>query len=165
MHNRDIYHALPQLVQYFYYGLCSIWKFLILVRYFLIMTGEPTCTAWKDRNCAMRLNCHIKSEVSITLCYLLCSACYIAINQEPFKMHLCDQSSHHEKYKQFHYKRKPSHATTKLTLFAVMNGTQRRTLVSPWRMHCTYCGTPPGTSWAEATLNSVKSVLAIIKLC
>ena len=52
-----------------------------------------------------------------------------------------------------------------LSLSAKMNGTQRRTLVSPWRMHCTYCGMPKGTCRAEVTLNSEKIkpvVLAII---
>ena len=37
-----------------------------------------------------------------------------------------------------------------------MNGTQRTTLVSPWRIHCMYCGMPKGTSWAETMLNSEK---------
>jgi len=49
-----------------------------------------------------------------------------------------------------------------------MNGTLRRTLVSPWRMYCTYCGIPKGTSQAEATSNSEKIkpvALAIIELC
>jgi len=48
-----------------------------------------------------------------------------------------------------------------------MNGTQRRTLVSRWRMHWMYWGMPKGTSWAEATLNSEKIkpvALAIIEL-
>ena len=48
-----------------------------------------------------------------------------------------------------------------------MNGTQRRTLVSPWRIHCTYHSMPKGTSPAEAMSNSgkIKPVaLAIIKL-
>ena len=37
-----------------------------------------------------------------------------------------------------------------------MNGTQRRTLASPRRMHCTYCSMPKGTSRAKATSNSEK---------
>ena len=44
-----------------------------------------------------------------------------------------------------------------LSLSAKMNGTQRRTLVSPWRMHCTYCGMPKDTCRAEATSNSEKN--------
>ena len=42
------------------------------------------------------------------------------------------------------------------SLSAKMNGTQRRTLVSPWRTHCMYCSMPKGTCWAEATSNSEK---------
>jgi len=54
------------------------------------------------------------------------------------------------------------------TLSAKMNGTQRRTVVSPWRIHCKYCGMPNVTSCVEATSNSenIKPVaLAVIKLC
>jgi len=40
------------------------------------------------------------------------------------------------------------------SLSAKMNGTQRRTPISPWRMHCTYCGMPNGTCQGEAMLNS-----------
>jgi len=42
--------------------------------------------------------------------------------------------------------RKPSCATIKLMLFAVskLNGSQRKTLVNPRRMHCMYCGIPKG---------------------
>jgi len=35
-------------------------------------------------------------------------------------------------------------------------GTQRRAVISPWRMHCMYSGVTKGTSRAEATLNSEK---------
>ena len=41
------------------------------------------------------------------------------MNQELFKKHLCNHSSHYENMDDFHYKGKPSHATTKLTPFAV----------------------------------------------
>ena len=53
------------------------------------------------------------------------------------------------------------------SLSAKRNGTQRRTLVSPRRMHCTHCGMPKGTFRAEATSNSenIKPVaLAVIEL-
>jgi len=46
-----------------------------------------------------------------------------------------------------------------------MNGTWRRRLVSPWRMHCKYCCMPKSTSRAEALFNSEPVVLAVIKLC
>ena len=91
-------------------------------------------------------------------------------NQEVFEKHFCIESSHYEIYGQFlvYTQRKPSRATTKLTLLsAKMNGTQRRTLVSPCRMHCMYSGMPKGTSRAEATSNSEKIkpvALAIIEL-
>ena len=54
------------------------------------------------------------------------------------------------------------------SLSAKINGTQRRTLVSPWRMNCTYCGMPKGTSRVEATSNNEKIkpiALAVIMLC
>jgi len=37
-----------------------------------------------------------------------------------------------------------------------MNGTQRRAVVSPWRMYYMYSGMAKGTSRAEATSNSEK---------
>jgi len=37
-----------------------------------------------------------------------------------------------------------------------MNGTQRKALVSPCRMHCIYSGMEKGTSQAEAMSNSKK---------
>jgi len=48
-----------------------------------------------------------------------------------------------------------------------MNGTQRRALVSPRRMHCMYNGMAKGTSRAKATSNSEKIkpvALAIVEL-
>jgi len=41
------------------------------------------------------------------------------MNQELFEKHLCNQSSHYEKYGRFVTPRKPSRAITKLTLFPV----------------------------------------------
>ena len=55
-----------------------------------------------------------------------------------------------------------------LSLSAKMNYTQRRILVSPRRMCCTFCGMPKDTSRAEVTLNSEKIkpvALAVIELC
>ena len=48
-----------------------------------------------------------------------------------------------------------------------MDRTQRKTLDSPWRMHCIYCSIPKGTSRVEVTSNSKKIklvVLAVIEL-
>jgi len=54
------------------------------------------------------------------------------------------------------------------SLSAKMNGTQRRALVSLWRMHCAYCGMPKCTSQAKVMSNSEKTkcqALAIVELC
>ena len=40
---------------------------------------EPMHTATEERNSAARINYHLKSEVSITLCCQLCSTCYTAV--------------------------------------------------------------------------------------
>ena len=62
-----------------------------------------------------------------------------------------------------------NHQIDTFLLSAKMNWTQRRTLVSPRRMHCMFCSMPKGTSWAEATSNSEKIkpvavALAVIEL-
>jgi len=88
-----------------------------------------------------------------------------------FEKHFCDKSSHYEKYRQFLInQRKPSRATTKLTLSTVSKdecNTKEDTRKS-LKMHCTYCSMPKGTFQAEATSNSekIKPVpLAVIELC
>jgi len=84
---------------------------------------------------------------------------YSSTNQELFEKHLCSQGSHYEKYGQFplhkgsHHMQPPKQY---FSLSAKMNGTQKWILVSPWRMHCTYCGMPKDTSRAKATSNSEK---------
>ena len=66
------------------------------------------------------INYRLKSEVSITLCCLLCSTRYIAV-----QIKNCSKSSSAIKIAttkntdDFRYEGKPSHATTKSTLFAV----------------------------------------------
>ena len=49
------------------------------------------------------INHHLKSEVSITLDCRLCSTHYTIniTNQELFEKHLCNQSSHYDKYRRF----------------------------------------------------------------
>jgi len=61
----------------------------------------------------------------------------------------------------FCYKRKPLHASTKSTLFAVSKDkwNTKEYTVSPCRMHCTHCGMPKSTSRTEAMSNSEKSSL------
>ena len=115
---------------------------------------------------------YMKSEVSIMLHCQLCSTHYTAVwiktvwkaplqSKQPLlkiRMISVTKGSHHVLSPNRHF-----------LLSAKMNGTQRRTLVSPWRMHCTYCGMPKGTSQAEAIVEQWKTIkpvaLAIIELC
>ena len=77
----------------------------------------------KERNgtvCPSYINYHLKSEVSITLRCWLCSTHYTAV-----QINNCLKSTSAMKVAtikstdDFHYKEKPSRATTKSTLFAV----------------------------------------------
>ena len=92
-------------------------------------------------------------------------------HQELFEKLLRDQGSHYEKYRQFplckgsHHVQPPNQHPP---LSVKMNGTQRRVLVRPGRMHYVYCGMPKGTSQAEVTSNSEKVMLvalADIEVC
>jgi len=88
------------------------------------------------------------------------SLLHSSTNQEVLEKHLCSKSSHYENTENFLLRKGNHHVqppNQRFSLSAKMNGTQKRTLVSPWRMHCTYCGMPKGTSWDEATLNSEKN--------
>jgi len=93
-----------------------------------------------------------------------------SMNQGLFEKRLCNKSSHYEKYGRFLVMQKEAIACNhQINTFHCQQRwmEQRRTLVSPWRMHCMYCGMPKGTSRAEATSNSEKIkpvALAIIKL-
>jgi len=81
-------------------------------------------------------------------------------NQVVFEKHLCNKSSHYENANDFSLRKGSHHVQPlklMLSLSAKMNETQGRTLVSPWKMHCTYCGVPKGTSRADATSNSEKN--------
>ena len=132
------------------------------------MTGEPTHTAsemaphtpaisiivWKV-NYPLRFIVSYVQPARIKNCSKSTSAIKIATmkNTDNFRY---AKGSHHVLPPNRH-----------LSLSAKMNGTQRRTLVSPRRMHCMYCGMPKGTSRAEVTSNSEKIkpvALAVIKL-
>ena len=87
------------------------------------MTGKPMHTESEERDgavCPSYINYCLKSEVSITLCFELCSTHYTAV-----RIKNCSKSTSATKVAtmkntdDFHYKGKPSHATTKSTLFAV----------------------------------------------
>ena len=86
------------------------------------------------------------------------SALHSSMNQEVFKKYLCNKSRNYEKYGWFLVtQRKPSHATTKLTLFT-LSKIQSRELVSPWKMHFTYCGHLLGWSDVEQWKNQAYSL-------
>ena len=77
----------------------------------------------KERNGAAHpsyINYRLKSEVSITLCCLQCSTHYTAVRiKNCSKNTSAIKIATTKKTDDFHYKGKPSHATTKSTLFAV----------------------------------------------
>ena len=82
-----------------------------------------------------------------------------SVNQHLLEKLLCNQGSHYERYRRFLLSKGSHHVKPPNQCFsrsAQINGTQERTLVSPWRMHCKYCDVPEGTSWAEAMLDSEK---------
>ena len=104
----------------------------------------------KKRNGAVHpsyINYCLKSEVSIMLCCRLCSTHYttvriknclkstsaIKIATIKIQTFSVTKGSHHVLLPNQHF------SSTK------MNGTQRRALVSPWRIHCLYCSMPKGT--------------------
>ena len=77
-----------------------------------------------------------------------------SMNQELFGKTVCNQSRHYEKCGRFPFNMqgKPS---CKLALFTVSKDEwNAKELVSPCRMHWTYCSMPKGTSQAEPTWNS-----------
>ena len=70
-----------------------------------------------------------------------------SINQELFEKHLCSQSSHYEKHKRFPLLK----VVITTSLFTINKDEwdtreQGRTLVSPLRIHSTYCSMPKGIS-------------------
>ena len=94
----------------------------------------------------------LKSEVSIMLHCWLCSIRYTAVRiKNCLKSTSTFKIATMKNMDDFRYKGKLSCASPNrhFSLSAKMNGTQKRTLVSPKRMHCTYCGMPKGTCQAE----------------
>ena len=95
------YHLLIPLSQYLYH--------LVLLLNLIIN--------WK-------VICHLTILTFLLLLFppflLLFNSLHSSTNQELFEKHLCNKSSHYEKYGQFLVtQRKPSRATTKLMLFIV----------------------------------------------
>jgi len=95
---------------------------------------------------------------------------YCSTNQQMCKKNFCNQRSHYENYERFVLGIEAITCLPQNRYFlwlTKMNGTQRRALVSPQRMHCMYSGMTKGTSWAEVMSNSEKIkpvTLAIVKL-
>ena len=116
------------------------------------------------------INYRLKSEVSIMLCCQLCSTRYTAVRiKNCLKSTSAITIATMTNTDDFHYRGKPSHAIAKSILFAVSKDewdTKEDTGKS-MRMHCTYCGMPKGTCWAEVMSKSEKIkpvALAVIKL-
>jgi len=130
----------------------------------IIMTGEPNLR----RHTPEYINYHLKSKVAITLCWQLRSTHYHPVWSEKYLKSNCVINVASIKYRIFLLRRGNHHMQPPKWHFSLsvkMNGTQRRAL--SWRMYCTYCSMPKGTSWAKATSNSEKIkhiALAIVEL-
>ena len=100
----------------------------------------------------------LSSETEISIALLCQLTLHSSTNQELFKMHLHNQGSHLKIWTIFIMRRKPSHATTELTLFTVCKdewNTKEDTGKSEkYIAHTGVC--QKGTSRAEAMLNSEK---------
>jgi len=80
----------------------------------------------------------------------LCSS----MNWQLFKKNFCNQRSHYENYGRFPLGIKAITCLPQnwhFSWWAKMNGTQRRTLVSPWKMHCMYSSMAKGhlSGWSK----------------
>jgi len=85
------------------------------------MTGELTHTASKERNCIVypsNINCFLKSEESLMLCFQSCSTCYAVVQiNYIFKSTSALKIGTMKIYiYEFYYIRKPSCATTLFTV-------------------------------------------------
>jgi len=108
-------------------------------------------------------------EVLITLLCQLCSTHYTSVwikncLKSPSVIKVATMKNTDD----FCYAKEAIMCNQCFSLPAKMNGTQRRTLVSPWRIHWMHCGMPKGTSQDEATSDSEKIkpvALAVIELC
>ena len=135
----------------------------------LCLLGSPRYTAVRIKNCLKSMSVikvatarntivphapqlSSETEVSIALLCQLCSICYTAVrikkclkSTSVLKVATMKNMDDFSLHKGSHHVQPPNQ---RFSLSAKMNGTQRRTLVSPWRVHCTYNGMPKGTSRA-----------------
>jgi len=137
---------------------------MIEIWHSLIITGEPTHTASKQWHHAPHLRIyHLKRNVSLPAIFsLLCSSTNLQLFKRISAIKVATM-----KITEISITNGSLPQNRNFLWRAQINGTQRRALVSPWRMHCMYSGTAKGTSRAEVTLNSEKIkpvVLAIVEL-
>ena len=80
--------------------------------------------AWhyKIYNGAVRPSYRLKLKYPLPFLSAMFDLLHSSMNQELFEKHLCNKSSHYEKYRQFLVtQKKPSRETTELTPFTVNN--------------------------------------------
>jgi len=115
------------------------------------------------------INYRLKSGVAITLHCQLCSTRYQPVQIEKYLKSNCVIKV--PSMKIFFYEEEAITCNHWINTFFCQQKWmehKRRELVSPWRMHCTYCGMPKGTSQVEVTSNSEKIkciALATVELC
>jgi len=120
-------------------------------QYSKIFAGKPKHTTLKKLN-AHPTYTYLSPEKKM-LCCQQCSTHYAAVRiNNCLKWTFAIKVATMKIMDDFRYEWKPLCAYHKNQHFswrAKMNGTQRRTLVSPWRMHCIYSSMTKGTSWGE----------------
>ena len=152
---------------------CTVKSLVVKTLANIISIAKVFSTNFFNRGGFVSLFCHqsfLLYGISIMLRCQLCSTRYTAV-----QIKNCSKSTSTikvatiKKYRWFLFRRETiiCYRQIDTSLSAKMNGTQRRTLVSSWRMHCMCCGMPKGTFWAKVTLNSEKIklvALAVIEL-
>jgi len=136
----------------FNYAVLELYCNTILKNHIVLMFLVPLTT--NLRHCAPKyINYRLKSKAAITFHCQLRSTSYHPVQIEKYLKSNCAIEVASMKYMEIfllwrgsHHVQPPNHH---FSLSAKMNGTQRRALVSLWRMYCTYCGMAKGTSWVE----------------
>jgi len=118
----------------------------------LLLVNPCIYTVSKQRHCMPQWYQLLSKNNA--LCCQICSTHYTAVWINNCLKYFCNQSSHYKSYGWFLLWMEAITCLPKIWHFswwAQVNGTHRRALVSPWRMHFMYSGM---ASWAEATPNS-----------
>ena len=135
------------------YPLVNSWEVLGIYCKFL---SEKWSIYYVMLCCLLRM-CTIKSCLKTTSVIKVATIeCRLVTQLFQVKEHLCYQGSHYENTHDFLYAKGAIMCNYQIDnlLSAKMTGTQRRTLVSWWRMYCASCGNLKGTYWAKVTLNT-----------